>query len=159
MCFGGDLKRWILIVLGVFVAVIAIGFAIVAMHWPFTQANVTAGLEQKFGSHVDIKSFHSSYFPPSCVAEGVTIRRNTRPDVTPIATVARLTIEGNYPGFFAVPKRIGHVTVEGLHVFVSPESEKAGPQAPPAAGADQTKIEIEDITADNSVLEFSSGET
>jgi hypothetical protein len=145
-------------VLGVFVAVIAGGLTVVWTHWPFTQANVTAGLEQKFGSHVEIKSFHSSFFPPSCVAEGVTIRRNTQPDVTPIATVARLTIEGNYPGFFEVPKRIGHVTVEGLHVFVSPASERAGAKAPGAQGGDQTKIEIGDINADNSVLEFSSGE-
>jgi AsmA-like C-terminal region len=143
----------------VFVAVIAIGLSIVWMHWPFTQANVTAGLEQKFGSHVEMKSFRSSFFPPSCVAEGLTIRRNTQAGVTPIATVARLTIDGSYPGFFAVPKRITHVTVEGLHVFVSAESERAGPQAPPAAaGADQTRIEIEDITADNSVLEFAPGE-
>lgn len=152
------MKRWILIVLGVFVGLIATGLIVVWTHWPFTQANVVAGLEQKFGSHVEIKSFRSSFFPPSCVAEGVTIRRNTQPDVTPIATVARLTIEGNYPGFFEVPKRIGHVTVEGLHVFASPASERAGAKAPPAQGADQTKIEIGDITADNSILEFSSGE-
>ncbi len=139
-------------------AVIATGFTIVAMHWPFTRSNVTAGLEQKFGSHVEITSFRSSFFPPSCVAEGVTIRRNTQPDVTPIATMTRLTIEGNYPGFFASPKRIGHVTVEGLHVFISPASERAGAKAPPTASGDQTKIDIGDITADNSVLEFSSGE-
>jgi AsmA-like C-terminal region len=142
----------------VFVGVIAIGFTVVAMHWPFTQSSVVAGLEQRFGSHVEIKSFSSSFFPPSCVAEGVTIRRNTQPDVTPIATIARLTIEGSYPGFFEVPKRISHVTAEGLHVFVSPASERAGPKAPAAAGADQARIEIGDITADNSVLEFSSGE-
>src|ERR1700722_1181252 len=157
---GGNLslKRWILVVLGVFVVAIAIGATVLAMHWPFTQASVVAGLQQKFGSHVEVKSFHSSFFPPSCVAEGVTIRRNTQAGVTPIATVARLTIEGSYPGFFEVPKRIGHVTVEGLHVFASPASERAGAKAPPAQGADQTKIEIGDITADNSILEFSSGE-
>lgn len=122
---GWDLRRWILIVLGVFVAIIAIGFGIVAMHWPFTQAAVTTGLQQKFGSRVEIKSFRSNYFPPMCIAEGVTFRRNTQAGVTPIATVARLTIEGSYPGFFTTPKRISHVTVEGLHVFASPESEKA----------------------------------
>src|SRR3984957_4578714 len=156
---GGNLslKRWILVVLGVFVVAIAIGATVLAMHWPFTQASVVAGLQQKFGSHVEVKSFHSNFFPPRCVAESVTIRRNTQPGVTPIATVTRLTIEGSYPGFFAVPKRISHVTVEGLHVFASPTSEKAGPSAPPAQGGDQTKIEIGDITADNSVVEFSSG--
>jgi AsmA-like C-terminal region len=152
------LRRWILIVLGVFVAVIAIGFAVVAMHWPFTQPSVVAGLEQKFGSHVEIKSFHSSFFPPQCVAEGVTFRRSTQAGVPAIATVARLTIDGSYPGFFEVPKRIGRVTVEGLHVFVSPASEKAGPQAPSTAGANQQEVEIGEILADESVLEFGSGE-
>jgi hypothetical protein len=152
------LRRWILIVAGVFVAVIATGFTIVAMHWPFTQATVTAGLQQKFGSRVEIKSFRSEYFPPMCIAEGVTFRRSTQPGAAPIATVARLTIEGSYPGFFATPKRISHVTIEGLHVFASPASEKAGPAAPPAQSGDQTKIEIGDITADNSIVEFSSGE-
>ena len=152
------MRRWILIVLGVVVAIIATGFTIVAMHWPFTQASVTAGLQEKFGSRVEIKSFRSNYFPPMCVAEGVTLRRNTQAGVTPIATVARLTIEGSYPGFFVTPKRISHVTVEGLHVFASAASEKAGPAAPPAQGGGQTKIQIGEITADNSVVEFSSGE-
>jgi hypothetical protein len=152
------LKRWILIVTGVFVLAIAAGFAVIATHWPFTQATVVAGLQQKFGSRVEVKTFHSNFFPPSCTAEGVTFRRNPEAGVTPIATVARLTIEGSYPGFFAVPKRISHVTIEGLHVFASPASEKAGPAPPPAQPSDQTKIEIGDITADNSVLDFSSGE-
>ena len=31
------MRRWILIALGVVVAIIATGFTIVAMHWPFTQ--------------------------------------------------------------------------------------------------------------------------
>jgi hypothetical protein len=151
------LRRWILIVLGVFVALLAVGFTVLAMHWPFTEASVRAGLEQKFGSHVEMKSFQSRFFPPSCVAEGVTIRRNTQAGVTPIATVARLTIRGSYPGFFTIPKRISHVTVEGLHVFASPASEKAGPAAP-AENEDEPKVEIGDITADNSVVELSSGE-
>ncbi|HEY2820173.1 MAG TPA: AsmA-like C-terminal region-containing protein [Candidatus Acidoferrum sp.] len=152
------MKRWILIVLGVFVLVVAVGFTVIAMHWPFTQASVVTGLQQKFGSHVEFKSFRSSFFPPTCVAEGVTFRRNTDAGVTPIATAARITIEGSYPGFFTVPKRISHVTVEGLHVFASPASEKAGPAAPPAQSGDNTKIEIGDITADNSVVEFASGD-
>ena len=91
-------KHWTLVIVGVFVLTIAVGFTVVAMHWPFRQSMVIAGLQQKFGSHVEIKSFRSGFFPPSCVAEGVTFRRNTQAGVTPIATVERLTIEGTYPG-------------------------------------------------------------
>jgi AsmA-like C-terminal region len=153
-----NLTRWILIAVGVFVLAIAAGVTVIAMHWPFTQASVVAGLQQKFVSHVEVKSFHSHFFPPGCVAEGVTFRRNAQTGGTPIATVARISIEGTYPGFFEVPKRIAHVTVEGLHVFASAASESAGPAGPRAQGADQAQVEIGDITADDSVVEFASGE-
>ncbi len=152
------MRRWILVVLGVFVALIATGLTIVAMHWPFTQANVTAGLQQKFGSHVEIKSFRSNYFPPMCVAEGVTFRRNTQADVTPIATVARLTIEGSYPGFFADAEAHLARDRRGAARVCFGGQRKGGAEAPAAQGGDNTKIEIGDITADNSVVEFSSGE-
>jgi hypothetical protein len=126
------------------------------MHWPFTQASVVEGLREKFGSQVEIKSFRSNYFPPRCVAEGVTFRRNTKPGVPPIATATRLTIEGSYPGFFEKPKHIARATVEGLRVFVSPASEKGGAQASGAGGSEQ-EVEIGEIVADNSVLEFAFG--
>jgi hypothetical protein len=152
------LRRWILVVLGVMVVAIVAGVAIVAMHWPFTQASVVAGLQQKFGSRVEVKNFHSTFFTPGCVVEGLTIRRNSDAGVTPVATVARLTIEGSYAGFFLIPKRIPRVKVEGLHVFASPASERAGASAPSTKGANQTKIEIGEINADGAVVEFSSGE-
>lgn len=152
------MRRWILVVLGVVVAAAALGATAVATHWPFTQANVIQGLEQKFGSHVEFQSFRTTFFTPGCVAEGVTFRRNSDARVTPIATAARLTIEGSYAGFFLIPKRIPHVRVEGLHVFASPASERAGAAAPPTAGASQTKIAIGEIVADGAVVEFSSGD-
>jgi len=154
-----DLKRWILIGLGVVGVVVVAGVTVVAVHWPFTQGGVISGLEQKFGSHVTFKAFHTTFFTPGCVVEGVTFRRNSDAGVTPIATVARLTIEGSYSGFFLIPKHIPKVKVEGLHVFASPASEREGASAPSMGGANQTKIEIGEIKADGAVVEFSSDDT
>ena len=148
-----------LIVLGVVAVTVVTAVIVVATHWPFTKASVISGLEEKFGSHVTFRTFHATFFTPGCVAEGVTFRRNSEAGVTPVATAARLTIEGSYAGFFLIPKRIPHVKVEGLHVFASPESERAGASAPSTGGASQTKVEIGEIVADGAVVEFSSGES
>lgn len=151
-------SRWIKIAAGVVVAVLAIAAVVVGMHWPFTREGVVRALEQTFASSVEAQSFHVTYFTPGCVMEGVTFRRNLDGRSPAIATAAKLTIQGSYAGFFAFPKRIPRVKVEGLHVFASPESERLGNQALPAAGADQTVVVVGEITADGAVLEFSSGE-
>jgi hypothetical protein len=152
------LPRWSKI--GIVFIVVAIGIAagVIATHWPFTQASVTQGLEEAFASAVQIKSFRVTYFAPGCVLEGVTFRRNSDAEVTPIATVERLTIQGSYSGFFMFPKRIARVKVEGLHVFASPQSERAGIEAHPANAGSQTKVLVGEINADGAVLEFSSGD-
>src|SRR5271155_558815 len=117
--------RWIKIGLVLFVAAIGVGGILVATHWPFTRGSVIGSLEQRFASTVEFKTFRVTYFTPGCVAEGVTFRRNADRDAPAIATVARLTIEGSYAGFFMFPKRLRRVTLEGLHVLVSPQSERA----------------------------------
>lgn len=151
-------NRWVKIGAGVVVVALGIAAAVIATHWPFTQSAVSQALEQTFASTVELKSFHVTYFAPGCVMEGVTFRRNREGGAPPIATVDRLTIVGSYAGFFMFPKRLSRVKVEGLHVFASKESERAGKEAHPDAGADQTKVVIGEIDADGAVLEFSSGD-
>jgi hypothetical protein len=153
--------RWIKV--GAVVVAVTLGIAgvAVATHWPFTKESVIEGLEQTFAGTVEVKSFRVRYFAPGCVLEGVTLRRNLDQEggqKTPaIASAERLTIQGSYAGFFMFPKRVPRVKVEGLRVFVSPESELAGHQPLPAH-ADQVKVVIGEINADEAVLEFSSGE-
>jgi hypothetical protein len=149
------LAHWIKI--GVVLVVAAFGCAgvLVATHWPFTRSNVILSLEQNYGSTVEFKTFRVTYFPAGCVAEGVTFRRNGDPGAPPVATVARLTIQGSYPGFFRHPKRISQVRIEGLHVFASPQNERAGNQ--PLSASDQVKVIVGEMVADGAIVEFSSG--
>jgi hypothetical protein len=150
--------RWIKIAAAVVAVALGIAGVVIATHWPFTQDSVIEALEQTFSSTVEVKSFRVTYFAPGCVMEGVTFRRNGDRDVPAIATVERLTIQGSYVGFFSFPKRMPRVKVEGLHVFASTRSERAGKEAEAGAGGDQTKVIIGEINADGAVLEFASGD-
>jgi hypothetical protein len=148
--------RWAQI--GVGSVVVALGAAgiLVATHWPFTRGTVVRSLEQTFASTVEVKTFRVTYFPPGCVMEGVTFRRNSNANTPPVGSANQLTIEGSYAGFVMFPKRIPRVKVQGLHVFASAETERAGKEASAGAGADASNVVIGEIAADGAVLEFLS---
>lgn len=152
------LAHWIKIS-GILAFVLVGGAALlVASRWPFTRDTVLQALQEKFASTVEFKTFRGTYFTPGCIAEGVTFRRSADRNAPPIATVEKLIIQGSYLGFFTTPKRIRHVKVEGLHVFVSPSSERAGNEPRPAGNLEQFALILEDIVADGAVVEFAFGE-
>jgi hypothetical protein len=146
--------------IGGLLAVVVIGgaAALVSTHWPFTRDTIVRALHEEFSSTVELKTFHATYFTPGCVAEGVTLRRNSDRNAPPIATIEKLTIQGSYLGLFSIPKRVPRVKVEGLHVFASPRSESTGNEAPPTGGLEQFALVIDEVIADGAVVEFASGE-
>ena len=152
------LSRWIKI--GGLLALGAIGGAVVLVssHWPFTRDTIVSALQEKFSSAVDLKAFHRTYLAPGCVAEGITLRRNSDRNVLPIATIERLTIQGSYWGLFSTPKRVRRVKVEGLRIFVSPGSERTVNEAR-TGSLEKFALIIDEIIADGAVVEIAFGET
>jgi hypothetical protein len=146
--------------IGAVLALIVIGGAVALLlsRWPFTRDAIVSALQTKFSSTVEVKSFHGTYFPPGCIAEGVTFRRNSDRDVPPVATIEKLTIQGAYWEFFITPKHVRRVRIEGLHMFVSPGSERIESAAPPASPK-QSALIIDQIIADGAVVEFASGQS
>jgi hypothetical protein len=151
-------SRWTKI--GTLWALVVIGSAGVLLlsWWPFTRDIVVKALQDKFSSTVEVKAFHGTYFPPGCVAEGVTFRRNSARDNPPIATIEKLTIQGAYWEFFRTPKRVRRVRIEGLRIFVSPGSKRIGNAAPPGS-PEQPALIIDRIIADGAVVEFASSQS
>jgi hypothetical protein len=141
-------------------AVLVIGGATVFMvtRWPFTRDTIVKALQEKFSTTVELKAFHGTYFPPGCVAEGVTFRRNNEGNAPPIATIERLTIEGAYWEFFRMPKRVRRVRVEGLRMFLSSGSESTGNAGRPTSRSQKSALIIDEIIADGAVVEFGFGE-
>jgi hypothetical protein len=150
--------RWIRIGAALVAVAIGVAVAVIATHWPFTQEGVRDSLQQNFGSAVAFQKFRVTYFPPGCVAENVMFRRNSDAGRAPIASVRRLTVEGSYLGFLAPRNWIPRVRVEGLRVFVSPETERAGKEVQSMARASDSKLVVGKIIADGAILEFSSRE-
>jgi hypothetical protein len=146
--------------IGGLLALVAIGVAVVwlLIDWPFTRDAIVSALQKKFSSDVELKTFHVTYFTPGCVAEAVTVRRNSDRNAPPIATIEKLTIQGSYWGLFSKPIRIRRVKVEGLRVHVSPSSERIGNDERPAGGLEKSAVIIDEVIADGAVVGFSSGE-
>ena len=146
--------------IGTMLGLAVIGGAAVLLlsRWPFTRDVVLRALQKKFSSTVEVKAFHGTYFPPGCIAEGVIFRRNSDRDDPPIATIEKLTIQGAYWEFFRIPKRVRHVKIEGLRMFVSSGSERIENAARPGS-PEQSGLIVDQIIADGAVLEFSSGQS
>ena len=146
--------------IGTVLALVVIGGAAMLLlsRWPFTRGAVVSALQQKFSSAVEVKAFRGTYFPPGCIAEGVTFRRNSDPDDPPIATIEKLTIQGAFWEFFRSPKRVRRVRIEGLRMFLSSGSERIENAAAPASPKPSALI-IDQIIADGAVVEFASSQS
>src|SRR6478672_5298997 len=149
--------RWIL--LGI--SILAIVFlAIMVAKWPFTREAMTKRLERASSAQVDMRGFHSTYFPfPGCVAEDVVFREKTsvagQKPADPIITIRKLTIESTFAGLLSKPGRIRRIIADGLLIHVPHGGVSLHSEA--SSGSDQTVIE--ELRADNAVLELATGQT
>jgi AsmA-like C-terminal region len=148
--------RWWMI-MGVSLMVIAgIVPMVLAWNWPFTQKAVTKALEDRFARTVQIRSFHITYFPPGCVAEGVSFLHQRHKNLPPLITVQTLIIRGSYIGLLRIDKHVDEVHVEGLHVLIPPPvpSGRAHTVMPLTTSTSGASVTIGKITADGALLEF-----
>jgi hypothetical protein len=148
-------RLWLLI--GSSLVLIA-GFALIALawNWPFTQKAVTKALQDRFARTVQIRSFRKTYFPPGCVAEGVSFLHRKRTDLPPLITVQTLIIQGSYNGLLRIHKRVDEVQVKGLHVLIPPTRANGQPSSvmPLTTSTTGATVMIGEITTDGALLEF-----
>jgi hypothetical protein len=148
-------RRWLLI--GASLIVIAVtGVIVLAWNWPYTPQAVTEALEDRFARTVHIRTFHKTYFPPGCVAEGVSFLYRKRNDLPALITVQMLIIRGSYNGFFRLHKRVDEVQGKGLRVLIPPPrpSDQAPDVMPLTTSTTGASITIGEITTDGALLEF-----
>ncbi len=70
--------RWWLIIGASLIVIAGIVLIVLVWNWPFTQQAVTKALQDRFARTVQICSFRKTYFPPGCVAEGVSFLHRKR---------------------------------------------------------------------------------
>jgi hypothetical protein len=139
------------------VALAGILLGLLAANWPFTREAMIKRLEQASSTRVEMRGFRSTFFPyPGCIAEKVTFRSiastsEPKPQ-DPVITIRRLTIESTFLGLFRKPGRIRSIVADGLRIHVP----AGGADLHPAAGAKSNNVVIEELRAENALLELAS---
>lgn len=120
-------RHWVVLTLATIVLALAGGLAYVLnQHWPFRYRNVKPLLENVFASKITIGKYHRIYFPnPGFVADGITLRRNTAPDLAPVGSVDHVRVEGTWLDLLLLRRRIRRVEADGLHVVIPPPGSRA----------------------------------
>ena len=147
--------RWWLIIGASLMVIAAIAMIVLACKWPFTQKAVTKALQDRFARTVQIRSFRKTYFPPGCVAEGVSFLHRKRKDLPPLITVQTLIIRGSYNGLFRIHQRVDDVQVKGLHVLIPPPGPTGHPSSvmPLTTSTTGATVTIGQITTEGALLE------
>jgi hypothetical protein len=149
------------LIAGTVLAVLLGGVTILLVrNWPFTRQAVTVALQDRFARTVEIRNFRTTYFPPGCVADGISFLHRKHKDLPPLITVRTLIVQASYAGMFSFHKRVGQVQVIGLHVLVPPKSPtgQSGGVMPLTDSTSNDSLAIGEIIADGAVLEFMPGE-
>ena len=131
----------------VLAAILLLGFVIAAAllgrhYWPFTESAIRKNLASASSAQVQIGSFHKKYFPPGCIAENVSFRRDGSEQ--PFITIRRLTISSNFAALLR-----HHVSIfraQGMHVIAAPNDFRRNQS--------RKKTTIDNFVADDAVLEI-----
>src|SRR3984957_17346464 len=148
-----------LAVAGLVGLVLAIAF--VNLHWPFRYRNVEPLLQKVFASKIKIERYHRTYFPhPGFVADSITLRRNSAPNLPPVGTVTHLRVEGRWIDLLLLRNRVRLVRADGLHVIIPPVGSAANKEDfPPGSSADFTgpPAVVEQLDLQNATLDLLRG--
>src|SRR6059058_5851498 len=83
-----------------FLAALVVFFLV---HRSFSHAALKTGLEEAISGNAEIGTFHIRYFPPGCVAEGVSLRQGSQPG-PPLIAVSKLSIHSTLAGLISGPR-------------------------------------------------------
>jgi hypothetical protein len=115
---------------------LAVAFYFVSTYWPYRYRMVEPTLEKVFASQIKMAHYHRTYWPnPGFVADGLTLRRNTAPDLPPVGSVDRVRVEGSWLDLLFFRNRIAAVYADGLHVVIPPVGTRANQEDFPAGSS------------------------
>ena len=108
------------------------------LYWPFRHRNMEPLLERVLASHIEIQHYRRIYFPhPGFVADGITLRRNSAPDVPPVGFAQHVRVEGRWIDLLLLRREVRLVQVNGLHVIIPPAGSRASREDfPPGSSND-----------------------
>ncbi len=113
------IAKTLLIAAGSVAALMVAAVTALTLHWPFSDANVRASLEEGFGGQVTFASYQEVYWPhPGLIAEGITLRRSADPAVPPLATAQRLVVTDRWTTVLTLQHRLRLIKLQGVKVTI-----------------------------------------
>jgi len=137
---SAGVRRTMLLWLGgaaLVLVVIVLGcLPLINKYWPYRYRNVKPLLESVLASKIKIDKYHRTYFPrPGFVASGLTLTRNTAPDLPPVGTAKDLIVQGSWLDMLMLRRRVQLVDVVGLHIVIPPVGSRANQADFPAGSS------------------------
>ena len=131
-------RQWPYILALAALFLIPIGVQVIDNHWPYRYRNVQPLLQKVFASQIKIYHYHRIYFPnPGFVADDLTLRRNSAPDLPPVGSAHHLRVEGRWIDLLLLRRRVMLVEVDGLHIVIPPVGSRANHEDfPPGSASD-----------------------
>jgi AsmA-like C-terminal region len=137
---------------------VVLAIAFVNLHWPYRYRNVEPLLQKVFASQIKIERYHRTYFPhPGFVADSITLRRNSAPNLPAVGTVTHLRVEGRWIDLLLLRDRVHLVSADGLHVIIPPAGSAANKEDfPPGSSNDFTgpPTVVEQLDLQNATLDL-----
>jgi len=129
---------------------------VLALNWPFTERSLIDVLQERSLRSVTVNRFYQTYFPPGCVAEGVSFLHRKDKSKPPLITIQRLVVAGSYSGLLALQHRLSLVRVFGMRVTVPPKQPNGEPNPimPLNYSKSASRLTIDEIIADGAELYF-----
>ncbi len=146
-------RPWLRCAAVIAAVIVLIATVFLALKWPFRRDAVARDLGQATAARVQFARFHTTIFPPGCVAEGVEFRRAGAQSSPPLITIQKLTIRGSYSGMLR--HYVPLMQAESAHVALP--SLGQGSQGPLALHA--SRVHIGELQAISSILDIASAES
>src|SRR5436189_3113133 len=140
---AGLIKLPLFILCTILLAALVVFFLV---HRSFSHAALKRGLEGAIAGQAEIGAFHSRYFPPGFVAEGVSLRQGSQPG-PPLIVVAKLSIRSTLAGLIS-GRRVS-MRADGMRVSVPASGSRE-----PIKLSSHSNIRIIEFGAENAVLEI-----
>ena len=152
-----SLKRVLLVLAVIVVAVYVAVSVVVARLDPRLRAEVVRALESRMDAAVTLEAFEAHLWPrPGVSGGGLTLRHRERPDLPPLVTIRQFSGDASWMGIFRA--RLKTVSLDGLELTIPPRRRQDMPSLAPAdepAGkdpSDPSTFAIARLTATNARL-------
>jgi hypothetical protein len=154
-----DAPLWTHVVVVAVGALLAVSVVVISANWPYRHRKIAPMLEDLLASKVTFTGYHRTYFPkPGFVATGITMRRNSAPNLPALGHVDTLVVQGTWSDLIMLRQRVELVDITGLHVIIPPIGSKENHEDFPSGSGEDfegPEMMIERFVVHESLLDIS----